>query len=94
MPLPSADEILDLPCYASLNDYGDSVDLSVIAVPAALTVKAIRGGSDVSKIEIVRGDITTQAVEFCNRSKEHLRQVINRRCCLCPYQCRGECQTL
>ena len=39
---PTADQVLDLPCYKSLDDCGESIDLSVIVVPSRAVVEAVR----------------------------------------------------
>jgi len=38
---PSADEVLGLKCYRRLQDYGNGIDLSLIAVPTALVRQAV-----------------------------------------------------
>lgn len=39
---PSADEVLELPCFPNLKTYGKNVDLAVLAVPPKLVKNAVR----------------------------------------------------
>ncbi len=38
---PSADEVLGLPCYSSLKEYGGEIDLSIISVPSRFVKQSI-----------------------------------------------------
>ena len=50
---PSADKVLDLPCYADLKAYGQPIDLSLIAVPPALVKAAVESSTDAGARAIV-----------------------------------------
>ena len=39
---PQATEILNLPCYPSLTDYKDKIDLSIIALPSQVVLQAVK----------------------------------------------------
>ena len=38
---PSADQILDLPCFPDLKSYGDTVDMTLIAVPTPVVKSSV-----------------------------------------------------
>ncbi|MDH5287172.1 MAG: acetate--CoA ligase family protein [Betaproteobacteria bacterium] len=50
---PSADEILGLRCYRRLQDYGDRIDLGLIAVPAEMVRQAVVDSIDAGATAVV-----------------------------------------
>ncbi len=81
---PTADAIMGLRCYPTIADYGRPVDLTLIAVPAAATVDAVRdslrtGTKAVVVLAAGFGETGSQGilrqaemVKLCAQAKAHL----------------------
>jgi acetyl coenzyme A synthetase (ADP forming)-like protein len=81
---PAAEAILGMPCYRTIADYGRPVDLTLIAVPAAVAVDAVRHSLRIGTKAIVvltagLGEIGSQGIlmqsemaKLCARAKVRL----------------------
>lgn len=81
---PTADQILNIPCYKNVLNYGQPVDLSIIAIPGPQVKEAVEGSikagaksiiivsSGFKEIGVEGADLEKQIVELCAHHGVHL----------------------